>query len=82
MKKGKLDIPNDWPRPWTELGEGEFVLLGVKLLAWKKYHRRAKFNIYGFSRSHYMRVWYGQKVVHFKVAFKRAKAKGKANEKG
>jgi hypothetical protein len=80
MGRKKLDIPNDWPRPWTELGEGEFVLLGVKLLAWKKYNRRAKFSIYGFSRSHYMRVWYGQKVLHFKMFFKRVNKKGKAND--
>ena len=80
MKKGKLDIPNDWPRPWEELGEGHWKVFGVYILHWKKYRRtRVKFSIYGFTRGHYNRVWYGKKVVHFKMAFKRAKTKGKAN---
>jgi hypothetical protein len=79
MGRKKLDIPDDWPRPWTELGEGEIVFFGIKILMWKKYKRRAKFTIYGFSRSHYMRVWYGKNVVHFNLPFKRINKKGKAN---
>jgi hypothetical protein len=73
MKRGKLDIPDDWPRPWTELGEGKFVLFGWLILYWKKYKRKTKFTIYGFSRSYYMRIWYGKKVVHFKLFFQRLK---------
>lgn len=72
MKKTKLDIPDDWPRPWKELGEGCFAIMKFKLLVWKKYQRPAKFNIYGFARSNnYVRVWYGKKVLHFRVTFKR-----------
>ena len=76
MKRNKLDIPDDWPRPWKELGEGEWVFVGFRVLAWKKYKRYSKFNIYGFSRSHYMRVWYGKMVLHFRLPMKRAKKKG------
>jgi len=66
MKESQLDIPTNWPRPWKELGEGTFTLFGYQLLAWKKFKRRAKFNIYGFSKSPvYFRVWYGLKVLHF-----------------
>jgi hypothetical protein len=71
MKRNKLDIPDDWPRPWKELGEGEWTFAGIKVLAWKKYKRRTKFTIYGFSRGRYTRVWYGRKVFHFIFSFKR-----------
>ena len=36
MARKKLDIPDDWPRPWQELGEGEWVFMGIKILMWKK----------------------------------------------
>jgi hypothetical protein len=36
MKKGKLDIPNDWPRPWEELGEGHWKVFGVYIFALEK----------------------------------------------
>ena len=75
MKRGKLDIPDDWPRPWKELGEGEFTVFNIKILIWKKYKRKAKFKIYGFSKApHYTRIWYGLKVVHFYMPFKRSKS--------
>ena len=65
MKKTPLDIPDNWPNPWKELGEGTVTLFGLKLLAWKKYKRRANFGIWGIARSyHYIRIWYGKKVLH------------------
>jgi hypothetical protein len=76
MARKKLDIPDDWPRPWQELGEGELIFMGIKILMWKKYHRHAKFKIYGFSKAHYIRVWYGRKVLHFSLLFKRVKNEG------
>jgi len=72
MKRNKLDIPDDWPRPWKELGEGEWAFAGIKVLAWKKYKRHTKFTIYGFSRGRYMRLWYGKKVLHLSLMLKRA----------
>jgi len=72
MKRTKLDIPDNWPNPWKELGDGCVAIMKFKLLVWKKYKRPAKFSIYGFARSHnYMRVWYGKKVLHFRFVFKR-----------
>jgi hypothetical protein len=72
MKKGKLDIPTDWPRPWIDLGEGRWTILGIQILHWKKYRRpRAKFSIYGFARGYYTRIWYGKKVVHYRFKLKR-----------
>lgn len=79
MGRKKLDIPDDWPRPWKELGEGELMFMNIKLLMWKKYQRPAKFNIYGFSRGRYTRVWWGRDVLHFSLPFKRIKSKGQTN---
>lgn len=77
MKRGKLDIPDYWPRPWIELGEGHWNFLGVHVLHWKKYKRtRVDFLIYGFARGHYNRIWYGKKVLHFRLPMKRQKNKG------
>ena len=74
MKKGKLDIPTDWPRPWEELGEGECIIFGWIILHWKRYRRvKVKFTIYGVARGYYTRVWYGKKVLHFRFPLKRIK---------
>lgn len=74
MKKTKLDIPTDWPRPWTEIGEGKIEIMKRRLLAWKRFKRPAKFRIYGVARSNsYIRIWYGKKVLHFRLSFKRIK---------
>jgi hypothetical protein len=62
----KLDIPNDWPRPWTELSNGTFTLFKWRVVSWKRFQRPAKFGIYGFARSpRYYRIWYGRRVLHF-----------------
>jgi len=71
MKNINMKIPDDWPRPWKELGEGSVDVFGYTVLVWKKYKRPAKFSIYGFSRGRYTRLWYGRKVVHFIIGFKK-----------
>jgi hypothetical protein len=68
-KKLNINIPDDWPRPWKELGEGTITSFGYTLLVWKKYKRPSNFKIYGFSQGKYMRIWYGRKVVHFIMCF-------------
>lgn len=73
MKKGPLDIPTNWPNPWVELGEGHWKILRLHILHWKLYRRRNRFGIYGFARGHYNRIWYGRKVIHFKIRIKRTK---------
>ena len=75
MKKGKLDIPTDWPRPWKELGFGQWRLLGYRVLIWKKYKRPASFKIYGFSKGPYLRIWYGKNVLHMQTPFKKTNKK-------
>ena len=69
MKKLKLDIPDDWPRPWKELNQGSVSALGYTFVVWKSYKRPANFKIYGFSNGRYSRIWWGKKVVHFVVGF-------------
>jgi len=72
MKKlanGKLNIPDDWPRPWKELGEGSVKAFRHTFILWKTYKRHDNFKIYGFAKGRYYRIWWGRKVMHFAVGF-------------
>ena len=79
MKKPNLNTPNDWPRPWIELAEGDVKFMGFYILRWKTFRRPANFTIYGFSRAkyRYTRIWYGQNVLHYRFKIRRLK-RGKA----
>jgi hypothetical protein len=63
--KINVNIPDDWPRPWKEVSDGDITIFGYTVLVWKTYKRPARFNIYGFSRGKYVRVWWGRKVIHY-----------------
>lgn len=75
FKKPKLNTPNDWPRPWHELNEGDVVIFCFYILRWKTFFRPASFKIYGFSsaRERYVRVWWGRKVLHYRFKIRRIK---------
>ena len=75
MKKPKLNInvPKDWPRPWKELNQGDITFFSFYILGWKTFKRPANFNIYGFSRGRYTRVFYGRHVLHYKFKIRRMK---------
>ena len=71
MKKVNMNIPDDWPRPWKELGEGKVNVFGYTVMVWKAYKRPAKFSIYGIARGRYTRFWWGRKVVHFIIGLEK-----------
>ncbi len=73
FKKPNVNTPNDWPRPWKELGEGDWVIFSFYILRWKLYKRPANFKIYGFSHARhvYTRIWWGKKVLHFRFKIRR-----------
>ena len=73
FKKPKVDIPTDWPRPWNEVGEGDWVIFCFYILRWKLYKRPANFTIYGFTiaKHNYSRIYWGKKVLHYRFKIRR-----------
>jgi len=71
FKKPKLSIPDDWPRPWDEIGGGDLVIFCFYIMRWKIYKRPADFKIYGFSKGRYSRIWWGRKVLHYRFKIRR-----------
>tara|TARA_R100001510_G_scaffold52687_1_gene53611 strand:+ start:366 stop:659 length:294 start_codon:yes stop_codon:yes gene_type:complete len=71
FKKPKLSIPSDWPRPWDEINEGDWVIFCFYILRWKTYYRPDSFKIYGFSKGRYSRIWWGRKVLHYRFKIRR-----------
>jgi hypothetical protein len=69
VKRDHLNIPNNWPNPWKEIGDGIVSLFGKEVFRYKKYLRPAGFKIYGLSIcKKYCRVWRGKKVLHISFA--------------
>ena len=66
FKKPNLNTPNDWPRPWEELNEGDVTFFNIYILRWKTFHRHTKMKIYGVSKGYYTRIYWGRKILHFK----------------
>ena len=71
FKIPKLNMPSDYPRPWEELKEGDFIIGNYYILRWKTFHRHTKMKIYGYSKGHYNRVYWGRKVLHFKFKIRK-----------
>mgnify|MGYP001262963505 FL=1 len=71
FKKPNIKIPTDHPRPWSEINEGEWVIFNFYILKWMTYLRPKSFNIYGYSKGRYTRIYWGMKVLHFKFKIRR-----------